>query len=101
MMSSNSFNSDSFKVISFAFSMTLSSVVEPGMGIMVGNPLRPLYDRTLVNEISIYYICVSSQKISLDDSDFHIGISKDEFEKMTHHARAIWAGVQPFAFATF
>ena len=31
----------------------------------------------------------------------HIRTLKDDFEKLTHHARAIWAGVQPFAFAIF
>ena len=30
--------------------MTLSWVVEPGIGMMVGKPLRPLYDRTLMTD---------------------------------------------------
>ena len=58
--------------------MTLSCVVEPGMGIMVGNPLRPLYDRTLTSGLSIRRVRSSSKRFSLDDSDF-----KFEYQKIT------------------
>ena len=47
LMSSSSCSSDWVRVTSMLFSIVLSSVVDPGIGIMVPNPGFPLYDRTL------------------------------------------------------
>ena len=82
MMSSTSSNSDSVKVISFEFSMTLSLVVEPGIGIIVGNPLRPLYDRTLVHKISICHVCVWTYGTSFGEPAFGIRTLKGDLGKV-------------------
>ena len=62
--------------------MTLSLVVEPGMGIIVGNPLRPLYDRTLVHKISICHVCVWGYETSLGVPAFGIRTLKGDLGKV-------------------
>ena len=62
--------------------MTLSLVVEPGMGIIVGNPLRPLYDRTLVHKISICHVCVWMYETPFGDPAFGIRTLEGELEKI-------------------